>query len=73
MPVADTRQREFSEFERTERKLGEVLDLWEAGQGAGLYVKDWHLVAQLEYEGGRASQVYQVPTLLRGELFVPPN
>jgi hypothetical protein len=39
VPVANTLQREFSEFSRTERSLGEVLDLWMAGQGDGLYVK----------------------------------
>jgi len=39
VPVANTLQREFSEFSRTERPLGEVLDLWQAGRGEGLYVK----------------------------------
>jgi hypothetical protein len=39
VPVANTLQREFSEFERDERLLGEVLDLWENGEGEGLYVK----------------------------------
>ena len=39
VPVANTLRREFSEFSRTERPLGEVLDLWKAGGGEGLYVK----------------------------------
>lgn len=39
MPVADTLTREFSEFQRDERPLGEVLDIWERGEGEGLYVK----------------------------------
>lgn len=42
MPVANTLQREFSEFERDERPLSEVLDLWETGKGDGLYVKVCH-------------------------------
>jgi hypothetical protein len=81
VPVADTTRREYSEFEREQRHLGDVLDQWErsgfgkeksvGGQhertGAGLYVKDWHLLHELESAGGSASEVYDVPECLRGE------
>jgi hypothetical protein len=81
VPVADTFQPEFSEFKRTERRLGEVLDLWECGQedemgenstgsrarGEGLYVKDWHLLAEIEESGQGAGEVYQVPPCFRGQ------
>jgi hypothetical protein len=81
VPVADTFQPEFSEFRRTERRLGEVLDLWESGQedemgedsnssragGEGLYVKDWHLLAEIEESGRGAGEVYEVPPCFRGE------
>jgi hypothetical protein len=39
VPVANTLQREFSEFERDEQALSEVLDLWAEDKGEGLYVK----------------------------------
>jgi hypothetical protein len=67
VPVANTLTREFSEFERDERPLGEVLDAWESGEGEGLYVKDWHLFAEIEKDGGSAREVYDVPECLRGE------
>ena len=66
MPVADTLQQEFSEFKRSERPLGHVIDLWESGAGEGLYVKDWHLIAELERSGRGAGEVYTVPECLRG-------
>ncbi|RXK36933.1 hypothetical protein M231_05766 [Tremella mesenterica] len=72
VPVANTHKREFSEFERTERPLGQVLNLWEKGEGEGLYVKDWHLIAQLEYEGGRSEEVYEVPECFRDDWLNPP-
>ena len=68
VPVADTSKRQFSEFERTDRPLGEVLNLWKKEEGQGLYVKDWHLFQQLESEGFVPVQVYSVPECLRGEL-----
>lgn len=70
VPVANTRKQEFSEFERTERSLGEVLDLWERADeaGDGLYVKDWHLLGEIEREGRGVGEVYNVPECFRGEL-----
>lgn len=67
MPVADTAAREFSEFERTDRPLGEVLDLWERGEGSSLYVKDWHLIAELCERGGAAKDVYEPPACFLGK------
>jgi len=66
VPVADTSQPEYSEFKRSERPLKEVLDLWERKEGKGLYVKDWHLIAELESRGGGAGEVYEVPECFRG-------
>lgn len=66
VPVADTSKRQYSEFERTERPLGEVLDLWEKGEGEGLYVKDWHLSSTIEGEGRGVEEVYEVPEPFRG-------
>lgn len=70
VPVADTCQPEYSEFRRSERKLGDVLDLWRTGEvgGKGLYVKDWHLLAELESEGKGVGEVYSVPECFRGKL-----
>lgn len=67
VPVANTFRKEYSEFERSERPLREVLDLWQRGEGDGLYVKDWHLIAELERSGVAAGEVYTVPECLRGE------
>lgn len=67
VPVANTLKREYSEFERTEQSLEHVLDLWEKGEGNGLYVKDWHLIAEIEGEGGGAGEVYEVPEIFRGK------
>lgn len=66
VPVADTAAREFSEFERTDRPLSEVLDLWESGEGRSLYVKDWHLIAELCERGGAAKDVYEPPACFLG-------
>ena len=74
MPIANTARREYSEFERTERPLSEVLDIWEGkgkheeAGGEGLYVKDWHLLEEVERAGGGAGEVYEVPECFRGEL-----
>lgn len=67
MPVADTVRREFSEFERSERPLSEVLELWRSGRGETLYVKDWHLVAEVQERGGDAREVYAPPDCFLGE------
>ncbi|WVO24065.1 uncharacterized protein IAS62_005428 [Cryptococcus decagattii] len=75
VPVANTLQPQFSEFERTERPLGEVLDLWEnqeSEQGRGLYVKDWHLMAELEGQGKGVGEIYSVPECLRDDWLNPP-
>lgn len=74
VPVANTLKQEFSEFERTERPLGEVLDLWEADdpEGRGLYVKDWHLLGEIERDGRGVEEVYRVPECFRGESDVLP-
>lgn len=75
VPVADTSIPEYSEFRRSERRLGDVLDLWEEGkeEGKGLYVKDWHLLAELEKAGRWAGDVYEVPACLRGKRFPSPS
>jgi hypothetical protein len=44
----------------------EVLDLWQSGKGEGLYVKDWHLLAESESRGDGAGSVYEVPECFRG-------
>ncbi|OCF35815.1 hypothetical protein I316_02308 [Kwoniella heveanensis BCC8398] len=74
VPVANTLAPQFSEFERSERPLGEVLDLWENGDeaGDGLYVKDWHLMAEIESEGRGVEEVYAVPECLRDDWLNPP-
>ncbi|ODN92127.1 hypothetical protein L198_05799 [Cryptococcus wingfieldii CBS 7118] len=74
VPVANTLKPQFSEFERTERPLGEVLDLWETDINAarGLYVKDWHLMAEIESEGRGVGEVYTVPECLRDDWLNPP-
>ncbi|WOO77262.1 JmjC domain-containing protein 4 [Vanrija pseudolonga] len=72
VPVANTAEREFSEFERSERPLGEVLDAWESGDGASLYVKDWHLVAELELAGQSGREVYAPPPCFRDDWLSPP-
>ncbi|KGB76206.2 hypothetical protein CNBG_2044 [Cryptococcus deuterogattii R265] len=75
VPVANTLQPQFSEFERTEKSLGEVLDLWEnqeSEQGRGLYVKDWHLMAELEGQGKGVGEIYSVPECLRDDWLNPP-
>jgi len=42
--------------------------LWEREreEGKGLYVKDWHLIAELENRGGGVGEVYEVPECFRG-------
>ncbi|WRT68737.1 uncharacterized protein IL334_005717 [Kwoniella shivajii] len=72
IPVANTLRQQFSEFERSEQLLGEVLDLWERDEGKGLYVKDWHLMAEIENEGRNVQEVYQVPDCLRDDWLNPP-
>ncbi|KAK4690040.1 hypothetical protein P7C73_g43, partial [Tremellales sp. Uapishka_1] len=68
VPVANTLKRQYSEFERDERPLSEVLDLWEKHdpRGDGLYVKDWHLMDEIERDGGWVGGVYSPPECFRG-------
>ena len=68
VPVANTRLPEYGEFRRSERPLREVLDLWAKDEedGRGLYVKDWHLLAELEAQGLGVEEVYEVPECFRG-------
>ncbi|ORX38180.1 hypothetical protein BD324DRAFT_619872 [Kockovaella imperatae] len=71
VPVADTSTRCFSEFERDERPLRKVLDLWKAGEGQSLYVKDWHLLDLVEREGRKVNEVYEVPEIFRDDWMNP--
>ncbi|KAL7409999.1 hypothetical protein BDY24DRAFT_418319 [Mrakia frigida] len=50
-----------------ERRLEEVLGLWEDGkkEGKGLYVKDWHLALQNEREGEK--EFYETPGVFRDD------
>lgn len=68
--VANCSTRQFNEFERSERKLGEILDLWEkeGGRSGQLYVKDWHQVLLLEQDGGSQDQIYTTPDIFKGVL-----
>ena len=67
VPIADTCVREYSEFARSERLLGDILDLWERGDGGELYVKDWHLPSAVEQEGRGVEEIYEVPEPFRGK------
>jgi hypothetical protein len=66
--VADCSTRRYNEFDRTERRLGEVLDLWkeEDENSRKLYVKDWHQALLLEQDGGRQDQIYMTPDIFKG-------
>lgn len=67
--VADTRKRQYNEFERSERPLKDVIDLWieQDPTGDGLYVKDWHLALELEEDGGTQAEFYTTPEPFQGE------
>ena len=49
--VALCNSKAFSDQERTERPLRDVIDLWSSGAGEGLYVKDWHLAKSMRERG----------------------
>jgi hypothetical protein len=68
--VADCSTRRYNEFDRTERRLGEVLDLWERQDenSRKLYVKDWHQALLLEKDGGNQDQIYTTTDIFKGEL-----
>ncbi|WVR09309.1 hypothetical protein IAU60_006374 [Kwoniella sp. DSM 27419] len=74
VPVANTLKQQYSEFERSERPIGQVLDEWEAGDASaqGLYVKDWHLMAEIESEGRGVEEVYAVPDCFHDDWLNPP-
>lgn len=72
VPVADTSQREYSEFERSDQPLSTVLETWARGSGATLYVKDWHLIAELESHSQPASSIYSPPPCFRDDWLSPP-
>ncbi|KAJ9109017.1 hypothetical protein QFC21_000343 [Naganishia friedmannii] len=67
--VANCSVRQFNEFERSERKLDEILDIWEReeGQNGRLYVKDWHQALLLEQDGGRQDQIYTTPDIFKDD------
>jgi hypothetical protein len=46
--------------------LGDVIDFWGKGEGEGLYVKDWHLLEEIEKDGRGVEEVYEVPECFRG-------
>ncbi|CAD6584879.1 MAG: hypothetical protein TREMPRED_003987, partial [Tremellales sp. Tagirdzhanova-0007] len=71
VPIADTCVREYSEFARSERLLGDILDLWERGDGGELYVKDWHLPSAVEQEGRGVEEIYEVPEPFRDDWMNP--
>lgn len=63
--VAQCLSRDFSDQERTQRPLAEVIDLWTAGEGEGLYVKDWHLAKDLHRKG--LPSFYETPDIFRDD------
>ena len=67
--VADCSTRRYNEFDREERHLGQILDLWEkeGESGSTLYVKDWHQALLLEEDGGKQDQVYTTPDVFQGQ------
>lgn len=67
--VADCSARRYNEFDREERPLGDILDLWEKEDESGrtLYVKDWHQALLLEKDGGKQDRVYTTPDVFQGQ------
>jgi hypothetical protein len=63
--VAKCSSRAYSDQEREERPLREVIDLWKSGNGKGLYVKDWHL-AKFVRENG-CPPFYETPQIFRDD------
>lgn len=51
---------ERAEASQTESKGGD-------NDGRGLYVKDYHMMAEIEAEGRGVGEVYEVPECFRGE------
>ena len=63
--VAKCSSRAFSDQEREERPLREVIDLWKSGNGKGLYVKDWHLPKIMREKG--YPPFYETPQIFRDD------
>lgn len=63
--VARCSSRDFSDQEREERPLREVIDLWKSGNGNGLYVKDWHLAKSTREKG--YPLFYETPQIFRDD------
>jgi hypothetical protein len=63
--VAQCDSRAFSDQERTECSLHDVIDLWERERGEGLYVKDWHLAKSVREKGGQP--FYETPGIFRDD------
>ncbi|KAF8591722.1 Clavaminate synthase-like protein [Ramaria rubella] len=63
--VAHCASRIFSDQERGERPLREVIGLWQSGGGEGLYVKDWHLAKSTRAKGD--PQFYETPEIFQDD------
>lgn len=63
--VAQCHSRDFSDQERTQRPLAEVIDLWMSDKGDGLYVKDWHLSKTSHHKG--LPSFYETPDIFRDD------
>ncbi|KAF8509976.1 hypothetical protein JB92DRAFT_2728861 [Gautieria morchelliformis] len=63
--VARCSSRTFSDQEREERPLREVIDLWKCGHGKELYVKDWHLAKSVREKG--YPPFYTTPQIFRDD------
>ncbi|KIJ34930.1 hypothetical protein M422DRAFT_181471 [Sphaerobolus stellatus SS14] len=59
--VAKCDTRSFSDQERFELPLRDVIELWKSGKGEGLYVKDWHLARSTREKGGES--FYETPDI----------
>jgi hypothetical protein len=65
VPVAICSSRSFSDQERQERPLREVIGLWKSGDGKGLYAKDWHLAKSVRKKG--CPPFYETPQIFRDD------
>ena len=66
--VADCSTRRYNDFDREERRLGDILDLWQNQyqDSCNLYVKDWHQALLIEKDGGKQAQLYTTPEAFQG-------
>ncbi|KAI0362125.1 Clavaminate synthase-like protein [Trametes cingulata] len=66
--VADCSTREFSDQRREKMLFRNVVDLWTAGEGQSLYVKDWHLARALATSTSSAHEpFYTTPDIFRDD------